>query len=172
MTERGGVPLLDGGHGRVHEPLEQPLDAFVELAVLDGDGRLSRQGRHQFHESAGEGPHLPAKIVHGLELRLELPLAIQQLQHADDLVPMVAHRERQHGLRAIVVLLVDETVDAVLDVRRQLIGVVEDHRVTRAGHVSGDAGVVDRDGELDERDFGSREILRHLESQPLGAVFR
>src|SRR5438270_5392420 len=35
MAERGRVALLDGAHGGLHEPFEQPLDLAIQLAVLD-----------------------------------------------------------------------------------------------------------------------------------------
>ena len=48
MTERGRVTLLDGDDGGIDEALEQAFDAFVQLTVLDGHGRLTGQGGYQF----------------------------------------------------------------------------------------------------------------------------
>src|SRR5216117_1437366 len=67
VAERGRVTLLDRVHRGLHEPLEQPLDFFVQPAVLDRDRRLSRERGHELYGTP--------RVRHHLVLHAEAVLA-------------------------------------------------------------------------------------------------
>ena len=85
---------------------------------------------------------------------------------------MIPHCNRQHRLGAVSILLVERPIDRILDVRRQEVGIVDDQRLAGTGDITGDAGVVDGNSELIERNLGTRMILCELEPQHLAAVLR
>ena len=167
MAERGRVPLLDRRDGGVHEPLEEVLDLRVELAVLDGHRRLAGEGGDEFDRPPRERHDLALHVRRRGEHGLEVALAVDELQHADDLFLVVLHRNHEHRLGAVAVPLVEGAVDAVFDVGRQEVGVVEDQGLARDRGVPGEAGAVDGHREFDERRLGLGVGLGQPEAQPL-----
>ena len=78
------------------EAFEQALDGFVELVVLDRDRRLAGERRDQLGGSQAIGDDLGIEVFCALQDGVEAALAVDQLQHADDLVLVILHRDRQH----------------------------------------------------------------------------
>ncbi len=70
----------------VTKPSNSALDVPVQLAVLDRDGRLRRQGRRERHAVVVERDHLRGGDLGRVEPHVGIALAVDQLQHADDLV--------------------------------------------------------------------------------------
>src|SRR3989442_7148772 len=103
VAERGRVPLLDRGDSGLHEPLEEVLDLRVELAVLDGHRRLAGEGGDELDRAPRERHDLSLYIRRPGEHGLEVALAGDELQDADDRFLVVLHRNHEHRLRAVAV---------------------------------------------------------------------
>ena len=86
MAGRGGIARFDCRDCCRDEPLEQPLDVLVQLAVLDGHGSLRCDGARELHAPLVEGTDVALDGLGRREPQVRRPLAIDQLQHAHDLV--------------------------------------------------------------------------------------
>ncbi len=170
MARRGWVALLDGRHRRADEALEQPLDGFVELAVLDRDGRLPRQRLDQLHRVRAEGDDLAGGLRRIVEDGGGVALAVDQLQHADYVALVILHRDDEHRLGAVAVPLVERPVERVGDVAGQHVDVVDDQGLALGGGVARQRRVVDRNREFDERNVGPALVLAQLEPQLSAAL--
>ena len=165
--------MLDSKHGGCHKTLEESLDILVEAGVLDGDRGLPGECEDHVHQTACVRDDLSVDVGRVFEPGIGGALAVDQLEDPDDLVLVIFHREGQHRFRAVPVLLVDRSVERVVDVRGEKVDVVDDERFTHARHVASDAGGVERDGELYQRNVWPREVLRELEPEtPFAAVQR
>ena len=101
------IALLDRVHRREHEAFEQLLDVFVQPPVFDGDRRLAGQRGHQLDRALRVGDDLLLDVGLRRENRIEVAFAVDELQHADDLVLVILHRNDEHRLRAVPVALVE-----------------------------------------------------------------
>ena len=81
---------------------------------------------------------------------------------------MRLHRDDEHRLGAIAELLVEAAILPVRDVVGEQVDVGDDERLARRRRVAGEARVIDRDGELGERQVGQRVVLRQLEAERRG----
>ena len=165
MTGGGGVARLDRRDRRRDEPFEQPLDVLVQPAVLDGHRRLRRERAHELDGALVVRQHLAVHHLRRRQLGVGVALAIDELQHADDLVAVRLHRNDEHRLGAIAELLVERAILLVRDVVGEQVDVGDHERLARRRGVPGEAGMVDRDGALGERQRGQREVLRELEAK-------
>ena len=167
VTGGGGVPLVDRGDGCLDEPLEQVLDVPVELAVLDRDGCLTREGLNDLDLALAVGEYVRIGVVIVVDDRARVALAVDQLKHAHHPVAMVLHRDNELRLGAVAVLLVESAIERVGAVRRDLVNVVDGERLPVQRHVSRDAGAIEREGEVRIRKVGQRVVLRAQEVQGL-----
>jgi hypothetical protein len=124
--------LVDSGVDQLDEGLEQGLELDDERPVGEGNRRLRR-------ERFGE-PLVRGRERH--DLAGDKVMAVDELQHADDLALVILHRHREERFRAVTRLLVEAAgareVEALLgvgvgDVHRRAVdrGVCGDHRVVR-----------------------------------------
>ena len=165
MARRRRIARFDRRDRRGDEPLEQPLDVLVEPAVLDRHRGLRRERAHQLDGALVVRQHLALDDLGRRQSHVGVALAVDELQHADDLVAVRLHRNHEHRLRAIAELLVEAAVLLVRHVVGQQIHVGDDERLAGGRRVPGQARVVDLDGELGERQGGERVVLRQLEAQ-------
>ena len=171
MSEGRRVALFDRVHRGLHESLEQLLDLLVQPAVLDCNRCLPGERRHQLHRALRVGHDLVLHVGRLREHGVGVALAVDELQDADDLFLVILHRDHEHRLRPIPVALVERAVDAVLDIGRQEVCVVDHQRLARHRSVAREARAIDRDRELHERRRGLGVRLRDAKAQPLLALF-
>ncbi len=92
------------------------------------------------------------------------------MNDADDLALVVAHRDAQHRLRPVIVLLVEGGVEAILGGFGDIVGVVEADDLTADRAVAGDRTARERQHRADVRTGVLRAGLRDREAQLLFAV--
>src|SRR5207245_6290946 len=85
VTGRGRVSLLDRGHARLHEAVEQRLDRIEQGLVVDGDCGLARYRLDHLQVFGSEADDLLLDRVHG-QLHVEASLRVDQLNRAYDVV--------------------------------------------------------------------------------------
>ena len=95
MTRGAGVSLLDRGHARLHKTVEQGLDRVEQVLVVQRDRGLAGDRLDHLQVVGLEADDLGDDVV-DCEPRLESPLGVDQLDSADDLVVVVAHRHGEH----------------------------------------------------------------------------
>src|SRR5216117_3070061 len=110
--------------------------------------------------------YVPRRGEHGVGLAL----AVDELEDADHFFLVILHGDDEHRLRAVAVPLVERAVDAVFDIRRQEVGIVDHERLAGHRRVPRETRAVHRDRELDERRVGLGVRLRDPEAQPLLAL--
>ena len=143
VTGRGRVSLLDRCHARLHEAVEQRLDRVEKGLVVDGDGGLARYRLDHLQVLGPEADDLLLDRVHG-QLHVEASLGVDELNRADDLVVVVAHRHRQHRLGAVAVLRI-ESAPALRLARGRVVSVVIDLAGAHRDRVADHALFVHRD---------------------------
>ncbi len=170
MTGRGRVARLDRGDGGLHEPLEQGLDALVEPAVLERDRRLGRQRDGEVGVPGAERLNLPLDLPRGREPALQVRLAVDELEDADDLFLLRLHRDDEHRLRPVADLRVKCPVDLEGRAGRRMVGVRQVDDLARERDVARHALSVDWDRELLEGHVHT-VVLREREAQaPIASV--
>ena len=100
MTRRARVSLLDGGHARLDEAVEQGLNRFQQSLVIQRDRRLAGDRLDHLHVVRLEADDLGVDVV-DRQPCLESPLGVDQLHGAHDIVVVVAHGHGEHRLGAI-----------------------------------------------------------------------
>src|SRR6266516_3857345 len=106
MTRRARVPLLDRGHAGLDETVEQSLDRFEKVLVVERDRGLACD-RLDHLEIVGPEAHDLGVDVLDRELGLKQSLGVDQLHRAGDLTVVVAHWDREHRLRAVAELRIE-----------------------------------------------------------------
>ena len=124
VTGGARVSLLDRGHAGLDEPVEQGLDRVEQVLVVDGDSGLAGDRLDHLEVLGPEADHL-VRHVGDRQPGLEAALGVDQLDRADDLVVVVAHRHGEHRLGPVAVLRV-EALAALRLARRRVVGVVVD----------------------------------------------
>jgi hypothetical protein len=124
---------------------------------------LVRELTSSFH--GGEGDDRLLHHRHRAQHHLGVPLLVDELDHADHLVLVVAHGDDQHGARPVAGLLVEGAADLEGEAGGKLVGVGHVDVAAAQGHVAGDGGLVQGHGLLLERDHDG-VVLSELEREP------
>ena len=95
MTGGARISLLDRGHARLDETVEQRLDRIDEGLVVERNRGLARDRFDHLHVVRLKADDLSVDGGHG-QPRLEMALGVDQLHRADDIVGVVAHRNGEH----------------------------------------------------------------------------
>ena len=133
-----------GGQSRVtrwlhlHERLEPALppgQLAEQVAVGQGYRGLRRERGGQVPRRLRVGQGVALDGLAGGERAAALALAVDQLEHADDVPARRLHRKHQHGLGAVAGEGVDLRVEAVGALGGQGVGVVDVQDLAGEGHV-------------------------------------
>ena len=158
------IARLDGRHRSLDEALEQVLNGLVEQAVLQRHRRLAGQRLRNRLLMARERHYLRRRCGYGIEPRLALALAVDQLHHSHHFAALVLHGNGQDRLAAIAGLLVELPVEGVGHAGRQVICVFEVHTLAGLGNVAGNGTLVHFEQRL-AKFQRYRIVLRQLEAQ-------
>src|ERR1700733_15114021 len=112
MAEGGGIALFDCGYGGADEAFEEALNFVVQLAVFVGYRGLRGQREAEIYGVRREWNYLAFHVRSVSQTRGCVSLAIDQLQHAQNLVAGVAHRQRQARARAVAGIATEGIVEA------------------------------------------------------------
>ena len=173
MTLRRLVANFDRLDRRAHELFEQILNRCEQRFVFQRDTGLRCEREQHALVALGERRDDAFGHRRRCEDQIEIGLAVDQHDDADDGVLVIAHRHGEHRLRAIAVLLVERWVEAILRGFGNFVGVGNAHDVAGEGDVAGDRAARERQHRAEMGAGVGRSGLRDGEAQRgVGAFVR
>src|SRR4051812_10775679 len=164
MTTGGRIARLDSRDRRFDKAFEQPLDRFIQNAVLVCHRRLASERLYDFLLALGEGAYLVGHGGYGIQLGLELTLSVDKLHHAHHFALRVTHGHSKNRFRAVTGIFVELAIHRVLRSFGQVVRVIEEHGSSVQRYKAGDGFFTDVHRYLFKGDR-NRVVLREFKAQ-------